>query len=122
MRLAANVDGNQAEIVEGLRNLGYRVYVASRVGGGFPDLVVSNRTDIWLMEVKTEKGALNEKQLSWIREWETQGKPVLVVRSVADAVQQIRFSRREATAHRIAKHILELALNDYGGGNESKRR
>lgn len=45
-------DQNQNEIVAGLRNLGFDVFVASNVGGGFPDLVVGCRGRTLLLEVK----------------------------------------------------------------------
>lgn len=52
MRRAAKVDANHSEIVAALRHVGASVADASKLGGGFPDLVVGFRGRTWLLEVK----------------------------------------------------------------------
>ena len=51
-RRAARVDANQGEIVKALRALGFSVFDASSLGGGFPDIVVGKRGVNHLMEIK----------------------------------------------------------------------
>jgi hypothetical protein len=52
MRRAARVDANHAEIVAAFRACGCQVLDLSRVGGGCPDLLVSARGVLFLVEVK----------------------------------------------------------------------
>jgi hypothetical protein len=53
MRRAARVDSNQYEIVQALRGIpDLSVAVTSRVGQGFPDLVVGYRGATFLFELK----------------------------------------------------------------------
>ena len=91
-RRAARADANQAEIVEGLRRLGYSVLDASAVGGGFPDLVVGKNGVTFLLEIKTAKGKLNPLQLKWHANW--RGR-VAVARSLEDAIYQLRYADNE---------------------------
>ena len=44
MTYRRRADKNHSQITAALRKIGARVYDASRVGGGFPDLVVANYT------------------------------------------------------------------------------
>lgn len=97
------VDANQAEIVAGLRALGYSVQPLSAIGKGVPDLLVGGYGMNLLLEVKDpaqdcpggelrkafpkEHGGLNEDQFDWHRRWIGQ---VAVVRTLDDAVQVIR--------------------------------
>lgn len=57
------------------------------VGGGCPDVLVGHRSASYLIEIKTEKGLVRESQETFAREW--RGAPVLIVRSVADALRVI---------------------------------
>lgn len=87
MRKRARVDGNQGVIVQALRRAGCNVFDLSRVGDGCPDLLVScgrrrGLPDLILMEVKTAKGRLTSHQ----QEFEAQGWPVFIVRSVDEAL------------------------------------
>lgn len=49
---ARRVDANHAEIVAAFRQLGYSVADTSRLGNGFPDLVVAKAGRTVLVEVK----------------------------------------------------------------------
>lgn len=49
---ARRVDANQSAVVSALRQIGCTVFVASSVGGGFPDLVVGYRNRTMLIELK----------------------------------------------------------------------
>lgn len=57
MARAAKTDQSQREVVSVLRQLGYKVVVTSRMGEGFPDLVVIlNDGKVLLVEVKSGDG------------------------------------------------------------------
>lgn len=86
MRRAARLDANHNEIADAFRRLGFEVFDASRVGGGFPDLVCYHRaTDrLMLVEVKTPKGGLKTTQEKFSARF-----PVKVVRSVDDAIEAL---------------------------------
>ena len=89
---AARSDSNQQDIIDALRAAGASVFDTSRVGGGFPDLVVGFGGGIgitartYLMEVKTVNGKLNKKQVKFHNEWRGQ---VDIVRSAEDALKVI---------------------------------
>ena len=92
MRRAARVDSTHAAIVQALRKVGCQVKDTSRVGQGFPDLIVRARKgDIWqsprilLMEVKSARGKLNAEQKEFIASW----PETLVVRSVSEALAAV---------------------------------
>jgi hypothetical protein len=89
VRRAARTDRNQAEIVAALRAAGATVWVASGVGRGFPDLLVTHRDRLHLLEVKDGKKPpsarrLTPDELAFARE-----HPVAVVCSVAEALEAI---------------------------------
>jgi hypothetical protein len=79
-------DANQPDIVAALESIGCSVYDASRVGGGFPDLVVGFRGLTLLLEVKTARGRLRKEQQQWIDEWRGFTR---VVRSSTDAIETV---------------------------------
>lgn len=83
---AARTDKNQAEIVSALRAVGCGVVDTSRIGKGFPDIIVCRPGGVWLMEIKSEKGKLNPRQEKWHAEWRGQ---VSVVHSVAEALKVV---------------------------------
>lgn len=84
---AARTDSNQAEIVAALRGVGCGVVDTSRLGRGFPDLIVTRAgRGVFLIEVKSEKGKLNERQKQWHAEWKGQ---VSVVHSVEEALRVV---------------------------------
>lgn len=70
MMRVARVDANQAEIVDALRAAGCAVYVASHVGAGFPDLIVSRRQRgearprLFMIEVKDSARPPSERRLT----------------------------------------------------------
>lgn len=83
MRRRGRVDTNQAEIVEALRSVGWRVQSTADIGRGFPDLVIARGYDVRLVEVKQPKGRLTADQVKFIIR---DGWPVIVLRSVDDAL------------------------------------
>ena len=61
---AARVDENQSAIVAALRKAGASVFVTSRVGGGFPDLVAGFGGTTYLLEVKNPLKPKADRQLT----------------------------------------------------------
>ena len=97
MRLRARTDNNHAEIVNALRAIGASVADTSRVGHGFPDIVVGFRGRNWLIEIKDGTAKPSAQKLTvaqvefkatWMGHW-------AVVRSVSEAVGVV--SRVDAT-------------------------
>ncbi len=91
MRLRARTDRNQIEIVKALRQIGCSVKVTSKLGRGFPDLVVGRGKRNLLLELKDGKKPLSERQLTedeqkFKREWAGQ---YAVVESPEDAVDYV---------------------------------
>lgn len=76
-------DGNEAAIVDALRQVGARVIRISEPGA--PDLLVLFHGDLVLMEAKTAKGTLTKAQARRSAE----GWPVYLVRSPTDALRAI---------------------------------
>ena len=93
MRWNARTDSNQKAIVKALRAAPDTwVFDMSRVGGGFPDLlVVFKRGGVWhvyLMEVKTEHGKLNSLQREFFREYPFKDG-ICMIRTPAEALAVI---------------------------------
>ena len=92
MRHRARVDANHAEVVKALRAVGALVHDTSRVGGGFPDLVVKYRGVVRLLEVKDGRRPPSARQMTpqeaaWHSLW---GGPEALVRVVNDAEDALR--------------------------------
>lgn len=88
MRRKAKTDKNQAEIVRGLKAAMRSVVLLHRVGGGVPDLLVGFSGKMWLLEVKTKDGDLNDLQLDFFDTW--RGPRPVVVRSLEAALEATR--------------------------------
>lgn len=93
MRRAAKVDRNHGEIRDALRAMGIRVYDASRVGGGFPDLVCSFGGFTMLVEVKDGRNGFTDDQKGFAGDW--QGA-LSIVRDLDGAQTVARFMRAMA--------------------------
>jgi len=70
-------DGNQTQIIKELRQAGYSVFSTSKVGDGFPDIVVSG---YWvegkmyvdkLVEIKMPGGKLTPDEVIFHDSWNT---------------------------------------------------
>ncbi len=72
MRRAAKVDKNQSLIVSHAKKLGAEVLHLHSVGRGCPDLLISYNGFNYLVEVKSEKGKLNESQVQFFEKWKGQ--------------------------------------------------
>lgn len=91
MRRAAKVDANQEQIVSALRAAGAIVQSLAAIGGGVPDLLVSFRGNLFLLEVKDGKKPpsgqkLTDAQTKWHQAW---GALVEVVNSPEAALRAI---------------------------------
>jgi hypothetical protein len=91
MRRAAKVDRNQDEIVSALRAAGAIVQSLAAIGKGVPDLLVSFRGNLFLLEVKDGSKPpsgqkLTEAQKTWHQAW---GALVEVVNSPEAALRAI---------------------------------
>jgi hypothetical protein len=86
MRRAAKVDANQDAIVSALRAAGASVQSLAPIGKGCPDLLVACRGAMFLLEIKAEKGKVNDAQVKWHAEWRA---PVHTVRSPEDALRAV---------------------------------
>lgn len=82
MRRRARTDRNHAEIVQALRQVGWHVFDTSRLGNGFPDLVIHRGGPVRLVELKDKGGALTAAQELFIKT----GWPVTILRSVDEAI------------------------------------
>ena len=85
-------DGNQGEIVDGLRQIGARVANTAMVGDGFPDIVVGFRGRIHLMEIKDPVQKPSARKLTGAEEifhqdWE--GLPVHIIETLESAIEVI---------------------------------
>lgn len=80
---AAKVDANQEDVVSRLRETGHEVQITSRIGGGFPDIIVSRNGETALMEIKDGKGELRPGQKAFLQRWKG---AVFVVRGGDEAV------------------------------------
>ena len=90
MSYAKQVDKNHGDIRDGLRELGFQVEDTSRVGKGFPDLMVggvhrcTGMGVIVLVEVKRKGGELTGDQEVFHDRW--RGFPVLVAYDLGDVL------------------------------------
>ena len=105
-RKLGNTDRNQKDIIIGLEAHGYKVAQLCTVGGGFPDLLVSTRTDMWLVEVKEPGKKLNEKQEKWHRGW--QGKRSIIGTNVDEILNKLQIREPETS-----DAVLPEGFEDY---------
>ena len=93
MRLAAKVDRNHAEIVRAFRSVpGVLVKDTSRVGGGFPDIIVAQpqcgEFILHLVEIKDGKKPPSKRKLTQDQQdFIALGWPVHVVTSTDEAFE-----------------------------------
>lgn len=92
MVYAKRVDLNHTEIVKTLRSLGAGVVDMSRVGQGFPDLLIHFQNQSVLVEVKSgERKKFTQAQLKFISNW--QGPAIVRINDVEGAVRLINILR-----------------------------
>jgi hypothetical protein len=86
VRRAAKRDATERAIVTALRLVGWSIEFLSLTDG--PDLLLGRFGQTHLAECKTANKPLREGQAQWHDEW--RGSPVVILRSVEDA---LRFHR-----------------------------
>lgn len=91
MRRAAKIDANQEQVVSALRTAGAVVQSLAAIGKGCPDLLVSFRGNLHLLEVKDgnkppSARKLTPDQVTWHQTW---GALVEVVNSPEQALRAI---------------------------------
>ena len=98
------VDGNQAAIVDALRQIpGVTVLLLSAVGRGCPDICAGVKGKNYLLEVKapggprggTSRQALTDPEREWHRTWRGQAA---IVTSIEQALYAIGAARQDATS------------------------
>jgi len=92
-RYAARADGNQKDIVAGLRSAGAAVAPTHTVGAGFPDLLVGFEGKNILMEVKDPSKPKNDQRLTpaqvkFHSEWPIQIHVVFTVQEAKEALRK----------------------------------
>lgn len=86
MRIRAAIDGNQPEIVEGLREAGRSVVPLHQIGGGVPDLIVGFQGVNYLIEVKVpgRRKKLTPDQEEFHKKWKGS---LAVVETLTEALE-----------------------------------
>jgi hypothetical protein len=81
-------DNNQTEIVNAFRRLGCFVHVTSDLGKGFPDLLVTAKAKLWLIEIKDGKKPPSQRRLTPAEKKFHQiwGEHVKIISSVQDVI------------------------------------
>ena len=88
---ANRVDGNQKEIIEGLRSCGIAAYSLSSMGGGIPDVIAAWKGQTTLLEVKQPGQKLTAAETAWHEAWPGQ---VAIVHSFKEAYDAIVFAEK----------------------------
>ena len=89
MTYAKRVDLNHQEVVKTLRSLGATVFDASRMGQGFPDLVVGYNHQTVLVEIKSgEAKKFTAAQHKFMADWK--GSAVVRINDVDGAIRLIK--------------------------------
>ena len=89
MTYAKRVDLNHQEVVKTLHLLGASVFDASRMGLGFPDLVVGYKQKTVLVEIKSsEQKKFTQAQLKFMENWN--GSTVIRINDVEGAIRLIK--------------------------------
>lgn len=91
MRLKARTDGNHKLVTEALRARGWHVVDSSRLGHGFPDLVILKHGRTEFVEVKDgskmpSARKLTEAEAKMHAAFQAAGVPVRVIASVEEAL------------------------------------
>lgn len=91
MRRAARTDGNHAAIVEALRASGWYVHDTSRLGHGFPDLVVARNGQLRLVEIKDgakppSKRTLTPEEVAVALAFQLQSVQIHILSSINEAL------------------------------------
>jgi len=86
IRRAAKKDDNQRAVEQAFKFHGFKVFDLSRIGEGWPDLMVSRLKSHAFVEVKGEKGRLTPAQVRFLAENGNQ-LPIYFAQTDADVVE-----------------------------------
>ena len=89
-------DAIHRAVVDAFRDMGLSVYDSAHAGHSFPDLVVGWGGLTHLVELKTGKAPMTPGQVAFSANW--RGAPVVVLRSVTEAVNWACDIRRRRVA------------------------
>lgn len=90
MTYAKRVDSNQKEIVKAFKDLGCSVFDTSRVGQGFPDLLVGRNKKTVLVEIKSsEKAVFTTAQELFMTNW--RGSTVVRINDIEGAIRLVKL-------------------------------
>ena len=90
MSYARKVDLNHTDVVKTLRSLGASVFDASKVGKGFPDIVVGYKNNTILVEIKSgENKKFTPTQLKFMSEWK--GSSIIRINDIDGAIRLIKM-------------------------------
>ena len=92
MRRAAKVDLNHSEIMEGVRQAGWKARSSAAIGNDFPDQIVAKGNFTALLEVKSGSNGLTQGQQDFIDSWPG---VVVVARTVEQTVMELEKHYRE---------------------------
>lgn len=86
MRRIAKIDGNQHEVVDAFRKLGFSVLLLHQVGGGCPDILVGKYKRNVLVEIKDDSKPPSARKLTNDQRWfhESWHGEIYIVNNVAD--------------------------------------
>jgi len=126
-RFRQKLDENHRAIVATLQYNGALVGDLSNAGGGIPDLVVGYRGVLFLVEVKTLKGALSPKQKEFFAQWSEY--PTLIIRTVDEAMDVMEVLRNAYDLAEIDWTVLvphrrraKRSVDDGAGAGRGRRR
>jgi len=90
MTYAKRVDSNQKKIVKAFKDLGCSVFDTSRVGQGFPDLLVGRNKKTVLVEIKSsEKAVFTTAQELFMMNWK--GSTVVRINDIEGAIRLVKL-------------------------------
>jgi len=126
-RFRQKLDENHRAIVAAFQYCGALVGDLSNAGGGIPDLIIGFRGVLFLVEVKTPKGALSPKQKEFFAQWSEY--PTLVIRSVDEAMDVMEVLRNAYDLAEVDWALLvphrrrtKRAVDDGAGAGRGRRR
>jgi Holliday junction resolvase len=87
---AKRVDSNQKEIVKVFKDLGCSVFDTSRIGQGFPDLVIGKNQKTVLVEIKSsDKAVYTSAQNLFMMNWK--GSTVVRISDIDGVIRLVKL-------------------------------
>jgi hypothetical protein len=87
---AKRVDSNQKEIVKVFKDLGCSVFDTSRIGQGFPDLVIGKNQKTVLVEIKSsDKAVYTSAQNLFMMNW--RGSTVVRISDIDGVIRLVKL-------------------------------